>query len=313
MEETVRRYGAFDVTWGDVHRVRIGDTDEPVGGCIGAMGCFRVLNFRTDPDGKRSVTGGDGWVLAVEFGREVPRAYSVLAYGNTNREDSPHRGDQAAMFARGEMKRVLFLPTEIDAGAVARYRPGAAYQGTQTGTAGRERGGVVQTTGHAGLAEIASMLARGELRSALAKLNARTNLRFTGVYRFEPPLLRSVVLFDRENPTLPLGGDAAPLDDTFCSIVRATGSPQLIDNVEARAEHAARAERSGVLAYCGVPLMESNGEAFGTLCHFDLRPRITPAAEIDALVHLAPAVMRAVEAAGLTDAAREASRDSAAR
>ena len=124
VEETVRRYGAVSVPWGEVHRVRMGGTDEPVSGCGGAMGCFRVLNFRTDPDGKRSVIGGDGWVLAVEFGRDAPRAYSVLAYGNTNREDSPHFGDQAAMFARGEMKKVLFLPRDVDADVKERYRPG---------------------------------------------------------------------------------------------------------------------------------------------------------------------------------------------
>jgi len=124
VEETVRRYGAFDVPWGEVHRVRLGGTDVPVGGCGGALGCFRVLNFRTDDDGRRSVIGGDGWVLAVEFGREQPRAYSVLAYGNTNREDSPHYGDQAAMFARGEMKPVRWLPRDIDAHVVERYRPG---------------------------------------------------------------------------------------------------------------------------------------------------------------------------------------------
>jgi acyl-homoserine-lactone acylase len=86
------------------------------------MGCFRVLNFRTDPDGKRSVIGGDGWVLAVEFGA-VPRAYSVLAYGESAREDSPLHSDQAAMFARGEMKRVLFTAADVDAGVVRRYRP----------------------------------------------------------------------------------------------------------------------------------------------------------------------------------------------
>jgi acyl-homoserine-lactone acylase len=121
--ETARRFGAFDVPWGEVHRVRIANVDAPVGGCPGALGCFRVLNFRTDPDGKRAVTGGDGWVLAVEFG-DVPRAYSVLAYGNSNRPESPLYGNQAELFARGEVKRVLWLAKDIDAGTVTKYRPG---------------------------------------------------------------------------------------------------------------------------------------------------------------------------------------------
>ena len=123
--ETARRHGSVDVAWGDVHRVRIGDIDVPVGGCSGALGCFRVLNFRTDTtDGKRVVTGGDGWVLAVEF-TDVPRAYSVLAYGQSAREDSPHHADQAEMFARGEMKRVAFTTRDVEAQTIRRYRPGA--------------------------------------------------------------------------------------------------------------------------------------------------------------------------------------------
>ena len=124
VNETIRRHGAYDVAWGDVHRVRLGKVDVPVGGCSGTLGCFRVLNFRTDADGKRSATGGDGWVLAVEFG-EVPRAYSVLAYGESPRDDSPFHADQAEMFARGEMKHVAFLERDVEAQTVRRYRPGA--------------------------------------------------------------------------------------------------------------------------------------------------------------------------------------------
>ena len=122
--ETARRHGSYDVAWGDVHRVRIGKTDVPVGGCNGDVGCFRVLWFGNDPDGKRSVRGGDGWILAVEFA-PVPRAYSVLAYGQSPKPDSPYHGDQAEMFARGELKRVAFTEADIEAGTIRRYRPGA--------------------------------------------------------------------------------------------------------------------------------------------------------------------------------------------
>ena len=123
--ETARRHGRADVAWGDVHRVRLGDVDEPVGGCAGALGCFRVVNFAADPDGRRRVVGGDGWVLAVEFA-PVPRAYSVLAYGQGPAETSAWHDDQAGLFARGAMKRVAFTPRDVDAAAVQRYRPGAA-------------------------------------------------------------------------------------------------------------------------------------------------------------------------------------------
>jgi acyl-homoserine-lactone acylase len=123
VEETVRRFGRWDVAWGEVHRVRRGNVDVPVGGCTGAIGCFRVLQFTRAPDGKLVASGGDGWVLAVEFG-DVPRAYSILAYGESTRPESPWHADQAEMFARGEFKKVAFTSQDIQAQAVRRYRPG---------------------------------------------------------------------------------------------------------------------------------------------------------------------------------------------
>jgi acyl-homoserine-lactone acylase len=124
--ETTRQYGDAAIAWGDVHRVRLGKVDVPVGGCSGFLGCFRVLNFANTPDGKRQAIGGDGWILAIEFGKDIPRAYSVLAYGESNKEDSPYHSDQAEMFARGEMKRVAFTPADVEAQTVKRYNPGIA-------------------------------------------------------------------------------------------------------------------------------------------------------------------------------------------
>lgn len=121
--ETAQRYGSWDVAWGDVHRVRRGDVDVPVGGCGGALGCFRVLNFEEAPDGKRVVNGGDGWVIAVEFA-ETPRAYSVLAYGQSPDPTSPWHDDQAALFAANRMKPVRFTEEDIAADLVMRYHPG---------------------------------------------------------------------------------------------------------------------------------------------------------------------------------------------
>ncbi|MDQ3081968.1 MAG: penicillin acylase family protein, partial [Gemmatimonadota bacterium] len=123
--EMQRQYGSVDIAWGDVHRVRRGTVDVPVGGCSGALGCFRVLSYQQLPDGKRVANSGDGWVLAVEFGSVRPRALSVLAYGQNSDSTSPNNhSDQAAMFARGEMKQVRWSESEIKAHTVREYRPG---------------------------------------------------------------------------------------------------------------------------------------------------------------------------------------------
>ena len=122
---TMRRRGwAYDMPWGERHRVIRGDVDEPVSGCPPTLGCFRTLSYSPTEDGRLAADRGDGWILAVEFG-DVPRAYSVLAYGESNQEDSPHFADQATMFARGGMKRVAYTTEDIQRTAVRRYRPGA--------------------------------------------------------------------------------------------------------------------------------------------------------------------------------------------
>lgn len=121
--EVIKRYGSVDVAWGDVHRVRRGAVDVPVGGCASDEGCFRVLTYAAAPDGKLVANGSDGWILAVEFGDE-PRAYSILAYGESPDPTSPWYANQAEMFARGQLKPVIWRLDDIMHSAVRTYRPG---------------------------------------------------------------------------------------------------------------------------------------------------------------------------------------------
>lgn len=129
---TRENYGTEKVAWGDVHRVRLGDLDLPANGAIGSYGLFHVVGFQQQPDGKRvigtaergkpMVGGGDGWIFAVEFSRPLA-AYSLLAYSNTSNAASKHHAQQARMFANNQMKRVLFMESEIKANLEREYRP----------------------------------------------------------------------------------------------------------------------------------------------------------------------------------------------
>lgn len=66
---------------------------------------------------------GNSFVAAVEFGPKV-RARSILAGGQSSDPRSPHFSDQAAMYARGEFKDVLFYKEDIERNLERRYHPG---------------------------------------------------------------------------------------------------------------------------------------------------------------------------------------------
>jgi acyl-homoserine-lactone acylase len=123
MREVNTLYGRPDIAWGDVHRIRKGNVDLGVGGGDGKMGCFRVLEFRKDRDGKLAANRGDSWVFAVEF-TQPPKAYTVVAYSQSDVAGTPHFSDQAPLFSAGKLKRAAFTDAEIAAQLLKTYRPG---------------------------------------------------------------------------------------------------------------------------------------------------------------------------------------------
>jgi hypothetical protein len=108
--------------------------------------------------------------------------------------------------------------------------------------------------------ELRPMLERYGVSAVLALLNARTRYRFTGVYRLEPPLLRNVHLYDRENPSLEGSGGSDP-----------------------------RVAPGAMPSSLGVPIRGADGRVSGMLCHFDSRPRLVPAGEELVLARVATA------------------------
>jgi hypothetical protein len=138
-----------------------------------------------------------------------------------------------------------------------------------------------------------SVLQDQGLFQALGYLNSTTEHRFTGIYRFEPDWVRSVLLFDRGNPHLRAGEDVR-MKESYCMLTQMSGGPYIIENAQSDPRLLRHAARDSVLCYCAVHLLGPEGLSWGTLCHFDFRPRQVTAGMLQALEAVRPAVQRAV-------------------
>jgi GAF domain-containing protein len=93
-------------------------------------------------------------------------------------------------------------------------------------------------------------------------------------------VLRNLFLVDRENPALNVSGEVCPLDEAYCAITCAGDERFATPDARRDARLVAHPARCSVISYVGVPLRFSGGGAWGTLCHYDLRPRLLPPAEL---------------------------------
>ena len=120
-ETVARKYGAVDVPWGDVYRVRRDGVDIPSSGAGSEYGVFHAVGYEETKDGKFEVAGGTGFVALVEFSTPL-RAMTQLGYGNASRTGSPHRTDQLTLFAEKRLKPAWRTRAEIEAHLEKRER-----------------------------------------------------------------------------------------------------------------------------------------------------------------------------------------------
>lgn len=113
-QTVARKYGAVDVPWGSVYRVRRDGVDLPSSGAGSELGVFHVANYTEATDGKFEVMGGTSFVEIVEFSSPL-RAFTQLAYGNASRAGSPHRTDQLRLFVEKHLKPVWRTRREVEA------------------------------------------------------------------------------------------------------------------------------------------------------------------------------------------------------
>lgn len=129
------RFGKWDVSWGEINRYQrltgrlseIYDDEKPSTPARFAAATWGALPSYVSQtmigSKKRYGYSGNSFICAVEFGEKV-KAKSLLAGGNSNNPSSPHFGDQAAMYAGGKFKELLFYREDVLKYAEKTYKPG---------------------------------------------------------------------------------------------------------------------------------------------------------------------------------------------
>jgi penicillin amidase/acyl-homoserine-lactone acylase len=112
-------FGRVEVPLGELQRLRRGAVDLPLGGGPDLLNAV----YTRQRGGRLVGYQGDSYVLVVEFGPDGVTSSSVSQYGSSQRPGSPHHADQAALFARRELKPTLRREAELRAALEREYRP----------------------------------------------------------------------------------------------------------------------------------------------------------------------------------------------
>ena len=135
--------------------------------------------------------------------------------------------------------------------------------------------------------EFRRLRAESGVRAALVFLNALGPYRFTAMYRRDGDTMRNIHFVDRDHPEI-LQSDDIALAATYCQYAMATGKPfstrDALSDLRLR-DHVARNQ---VRSYCGVPLLDSEGRALGTLCSFDYVPVAQDGIDLELMLELPP-------------------------
>jgi acyl-homoserine lactone acylase PvdQ len=144
-DEVTKRHGDWKVRWGDVHRlqrhpnvadfVAIPFNDKkrslPCAGVPGGLGAIFTQHYTPSINipfvrqaQKHYAVAGTTFIAVFEFSPEGIAGKSLINFGTSGNEDSPHFFDQAELHAQGQLRPSLFRWDDIRQQAQFKYSPG---------------------------------------------------------------------------------------------------------------------------------------------------------------------------------------------
>jgi GAF domain-containing protein len=113
------------------------------------------------------------------------------------------------------------------------------------------------------------------LWAAMRFLNDRVPYRFTAIFAFNGDMLRNICLVDKQNADVTHCPDQ-PIADSYCIYIHRSGERFTVEEAMLDTRVEGHPKRCSYQCYYGIPLLGSNGNLLGTVCHFDSGPvRVT--------------------------------------
>ena len=105
----------LDAPWGSVQFKQVNGEKIGVPGGLGNVGMFSVMQARfTEGKGYTPIITGNSWMQVVTWDEEgIVDARGLLAYSQSQEEDSPHVADQTKLYSKGEWLKLPFTEQEI--------------------------------------------------------------------------------------------------------------------------------------------------------------------------------------------------------
>jgi acyl-homoserine-lactone acylase len=118
-------FGKLDVPLGDFQRHVRGSADFPIGGAPDVIAAMYSHDWK---DGRKRSYLGDSYIQLMRFSEQGVKIQSVMPYGSSNHQDSPHFADQVDLYLHQKTKEESLDPEWVKAHAVEVYHPGEARE-----------------------------------------------------------------------------------------------------------------------------------------------------------------------------------------
>ena len=122
VEWSIKHYGTLNVKWGEILRLKRGQTDLPLSG---GPDIVRAIYSKKENNNRIGIAG-DCYFQIVEWDQEGNvSAESIHQFGSATLDSSSkHYDDQAQLFASHKMKPVLMNLDDIKLNLEKMYKPG---------------------------------------------------------------------------------------------------------------------------------------------------------------------------------------------